>query len=240
MLVLFKRFLWTLPFICFIAGYLFLTKLYPVKEIETPNVIGKKLQEACTILSKNNLNVRLIAIKEDPLLPDSTIISQTPLVGQKIKPNQAVFIVSSTQPQKNSAPQYIQKPLNEIEQEIINKNIRAKSYAMPSIVSENSCFAQWPEAGLPLENNKMVLYVAQPMNKPILIPHLKNKSVLAVADFLKTNSIQVDIIHNANAQDDDEHTCNNCIIIDQRPLAGSIIAHNAQKPLRIQLHVATN
>src|SRR5476649_323079 len=119
MFALLKKFLWTLPFICFIAGYLFLTKLYPAKEIETPTVVGKTLQEACTILSHHTLNSRLIALKEDPLLPDSTIISQTPQAGQKIKPNQAVFIVASMQPQKNSAPQYAQKPLYEIEPEII-------------------------------------------------------------------------------------------------------------------------
>ena len=237
MLALLKKFLWTLPFVCFIAGYLFLTKLYPVKEIETPTVVGKSLQEACTILSSHTLNSRLIALKEDPLLADSTIISQTPLPGQKIKPNQAVFIVASTQPQKNLAPQYQQKLLNEIEPEIIVKNIRAKSYTMPCIAPRDSCIAQWPEAGLPLENNKMILYVASPMNKPILIPHLKNKPVLEVVDFLKTNSVQAEVIHSASTQDE-EHSCSNCIVIDQRPLADSIITHDAQKPVRILLHVA--
>ena len=126
MLILLKKFLWTLPFVCFIAGYLFLTKLYPVKEIETPVVVGKTLQEACTTLARHNLNSRLIALKEDPLLPDGTIISQTPHAGQKIKPNQAVFIVASTQPEKNSAPDYVQKPLSEFEPELTAQNIRAK------------------------------------------------------------------------------------------------------------------
>lgn len=236
MLALLKKFLWTLPFLCFIAGYLFLTKLYPVKEIETPLVIGKTLQEACTILSGHNLNSRLIAIKEDPLLADGTIISQTPLAGQKIKPNQAVFIVASSLPHKNLAPQFVQKPLQEIEAEIISKNIRAKSYIMPSIALHNSCIAQWPEAGLPLENNKMIVYVAQSIKKPILVPYLKGKPVLEVVDFLKTNSIQVDVVH-TNHDEQNQHQCDNCTILDQRPLAGSIIAHDAQKPLRIQLQV---
>lgn len=234
MLALLKKFLWTLPFICFIGGYFSLTKIYPVKEITTPTIIGKTLQEACSILSQHTLNSRLIALKEDSLLPDGTLISQTPQAGQKIKPNQTVFIVVSIQPQKNSAPQYIHKTLNEIESEIITKNIRAKSYTMPSIAMQNTCIAQWPETGLPLENNKMIIYIASPMNKPILIPYLKNKPTLEVVDFLKSNNIQVDLIH-TNDNLEENHTCSQCTIIDQRPLAGSIIALDSQKPLRMQL-----
>jgi beta-lactam-binding protein with PASTA domain len=239
MLELLKKFLWTLPFICFIIGYLSLTKLYPVKEIETPLVIGKTLQEACMILSSHRLNARLVNITQDALLPEGTIISQTPQSGQKIKPNQAVFIVASTQPQKNVAPHYVQKKLNEIEQEIVAQNIRAKSYPMPSIAIRDTCIAQWPEAGLPLENNKMILYVAQPTNKPILVPYLKNKPVLEVVNFLKTNNVQIELIHNAELNEE-QHTCAHCVVIDQRPLAGSIISHDAQKPLRMQLYVAAS
>lgn len=236
MFALVKKFLWALPFVCFIAGYLFLTKLYPAKEFETPIVVGKTLQEACTILARQNLNSRLIALKEDPLLPDGTIISQTPQAGQKIKPNQAVFIVASTQPEKNSAPDYVQKPLSEFEPELAAQNIRAKIYSVPSTAQSGICIAQWPEADLPLENNKMILYVSQTINKPIIIPNVKNKPVLEVINFLKTNGIQTDVIHTHGDQEEN-HTCAECIILDQRPLAGSIIALDPQKPLRMQLQV---
>lgn len=231
-----KKFLWTLPFICFITGYLFLTKLYPVKEIETPRVIGKTLQDACTVLAQHNLNSRLIALKEDPLLPHGTIISQTPQATQKIKSNQTVFIVASVQPEKTLADAYTTKPLHEVEQELADKNIRAKTYSVPSALRSNTCIAQWPEAGLTLENNKMILYVSQPMDKPIIIPNVKDKLVLDVINFLKSNAIEVTVIHGSNDQQEN-HQCTNCTIIDQRPLAGSIITLNAQNPLRMQLHV---
>lgn len=230
-----KKFLWTLPFICFIAGYLLLTKIYPVKDIETPNIMGKSLRQACIILAQYNLNSRLITLKVDPLLAEGTIISQTPQAGQKIKPNQTVFVVASTLPEKNHAPNVILKPLSEIEPDLVAKGIRIKNYAIPSHHHVDVCVSQWPEPGVALENNKMIIYTAISNNKPVLLPNLKNKTVPEVIEFLTTNSMVAAILH-SNVMEE-SHTCEHCSIIDQRPLAGSIITLDTKKPLRIQLQV---
>jgi len=231
-----KKILWTLPFICFLAGYLLLTKIYPVKDIETPNIVGKTLQHACSILAQHNLNSRLINLKVDPLLAQGTIICQTPQAGQKIKPNQAVFIVASTQPEKNCAPNLILKSVHEIDPELSLKGIRFKSYPLPSNHPTDTCVAQWPEPGVPLENNKMIVYVSQNIIKPILLANLKNKTVPEVLDFLAAHSMTVDIQHDSGVED--THHCSSCIVIDQRPLASSIITLDPKKPLRVQLRVA--
>lgn len=231
-----RKFLWTLPFICFASGYFLLTKLYPVKEIQTPAVVGKNLQEACTLLAQHSLNCRLVALKEDPLLPASTVISQNPQAGQKIKPNQTVFIVASTHPEKNVAPDFVLKNMNEIEADLNQKNIRAKTYQIPSALKENSCVAQWPEAGLTLENNKMILYCAHQINKPIIMPNLKNKKVSTVTDFLTQNNITFELVHESIIENA-AHECSECTVIEQRPLAGSIITLDPQKKFRIQLQV---
>jgi beta-lactam-binding protein with PASTA domain len=223
-----------LPFACFITGYVFIAKLYPVKEIDTPSVISKSLHEACTILAHHSLNARLVTVKEDPLLPDGTVISQTPLAGQKIKPNQTVFMVVVMQPAKTTAPDLIQKTVDQIQAELAAKSIRAKMYHISSILPDNTCLAQWPEPGLALENNKMIVYISQKTNKPLLIPDVKNKPVFEVVEFLKTNNILVEVMHNAEYSQEN-HACNTCTILDQRPLAGSIVAHTEQKPLRMQL-----
>lgn len=237
MLTLLKKFLWTVPFICFLAGYIFLMKLYPIKEIKTPRVLGKTLQDACSLLAQHSLNARLVATKEDALLADGTIISQTPLANQKIKPNQTVFIVASKKPEKTYAANYTNKSISEIEQELTRKNIRAKIYFVPSNLQKDICIAQWPESGTPLEDNKIILYIGATNNKPHIIPNLKHRNALETVNFLKSNNVLIDVC-NTSYDPKENHLCPNCIIKDQRPLAGSILTFDTQKPLQMQLQIA--
>ncbi|MDR3550895.1 MAG: PASTA domain-containing protein [Candidatus Babeliales bacterium] len=230
-----KKTLWIIPFLCFIAGYLALDTLYHQPDIETPTLVGKTIGQAFTILSRNNLNARLLTYKEDPIVQEGTIMSQIPAPSQKIKQNQSVFLVVSTLPQKIKAPNLLSQSLENI-QEITKKDkINLKSFRINSNYPENQCFAQKPSPGQSLDGDTVTVYVSAGMPKVVLIPNLKNKPLDQVLEFLKTYSVTTDIVHPHNI--DAYHTCNNCIISDQRPLAGSIITLNTSKPLHMQLQV---
>lgn len=232
---LMRHLFWTLPFICFCAGYLTLSNLYHIEEIEAPALIGCTTEQALALLAQHNLNARLMHFKEDDLLPDGTIISQMPPNGQKIKPNQSIYIVVSKKPQKVKTPSCIGKALHEIEPTLTLHKIHAKKYYITSIYPQSSCFAQHPNPDQELQDNKIILYLSKGNTKPVIIPNLVKKPLDSVIEFLTRHSMQPEISH--YPQEGPDHTCVTCSVVDQRPMAGSIMTLNPEKPLPIKLQV---
>jgi beta-lactam-binding protein with PASTA domain len=228
-------FIWLLPFIAFAAGYILFDHLFTIKEIEAPNLVGKTISQALHDISACKLNPRLIDTKEDINLPAGTILSQSPLPQQKIKPNQSLFLVLSTIPLKLKAPNFLHKDQTEIENELALLRIKPKFHTINSPYPAHTCFAQWPQAGSELDGNIMNIYISSPTSYLILMPNFKGKLVPHVTDFLAQHSIKPMITH--TSQDDVPHNCMYCIVADQRPLAGSIIERSLTKPLAIQLLV---
>ncbi|MCX5922313.1 MAG: PASTA domain-containing protein [Candidatus Dependentiae bacterium] len=230
-----KNLLWTLPFISFITGYVTLTVLYPQKELETPALVGKNTQEAFMILSRQGLNPRLLTFKEDALLPEGTIISQTPSSLQKIKQNQSVFLVISTQPAKKQTPSLVTKSLPAIAADLEQQHIRFKSYIVDNSAPKDLCIAQWPMPGQLLDANPITLYISAGPHKKVLVPDLKNKPIEHVIEALNAQDITTEVLHYPTQPDG--HHCTHCLIIDQRPLAGSIMRLDTEKPFLMQLQV---
>lgn len=231
-----KNYLWALPFFSFLAGYFVLERMSRVAQLDTPAIIGKQLQQAVAELSDNNLNLRLIAQKEDPDLPQGTILSQTPAPGQKIKPHQALYVVISKQPEKIAAPLLLNKHDNAIQKELEALGIRNKTYRLPSNRPSGTCIAQLPTPGNQVADEKITTYLSAGNNRPSLVPNLKGKPAPEVLEFLQQYKIEVKIMH--SSKQDKNHLCDtDCIISDQRPLAGSLVTLDEEKPLLVQLQV---
>lgn len=229
-----KNYLWVLPFLSFLSGYYLFSLFYTVKIIQTPALIGTKLHDACKILSQHNLNLRVLAEKEDPDLPEGTILSQTPRAPIKIKQNQSVFCVISTKPKKPKTPILFNKDIAEHFVQLRNLGIRTKAYYLESSYPKNWCIAQLPGPNEQLEDNTIITYVSAGSHKPVIFPDVKHKPVQDVIEFFTSHNIPVDIIHR-NQHIKEDHECTQCVVIDQRPLAGSIITLSDEKPLHVQL-----
>ncbi len=150
--------LWLLPFICFLSGYSLLNHFLYMPSVETPSLIGKNINYAAKVLSQHNLNLRIIAEKEDADLPEGTIISQTPTKQQKVKPQQSVFCVVSHQTQSAHAPCLINNQIKQVDELLKNEKIRNKSYCLASKYSEGTCIAQIPSAQEPLQYQSIITY----------------------------------------------------------------------------------
>jgi len=229
-----KDFFWTIPFFCFIAGYVLLRHLSHIDQLEAPAIVGTQLQYAVTELSSKNLNLRLIAQKEDSDLPHGTVLSQTPIAGQQVKPHQAIHVVLSKKPDKQTAPNVINKFDTVIQKELEHLGVRNKTYFLPSNKPHNSCIAQFPAPGSPLDENKIITYLSAGSNKSVLFPKLKGRPVPEVVEFLEKHGIKTEVLHSSRTPLG--HQCDHtCTITDQRPLTGSIVHLNTQKPLLVQL-----
>ncbi len=203
--------------------------------MRTPSLVGKRLDEAVAILSDNNLNLRLLAQKEDADLAPGTIISQTPSAQQKIKPRQSVYLVLSKKPLELLAPHLLAKSTDERKALLATMPIRIKEFQVPSTYPKGFCVAQDPGPQQSIENNQIMLYTSDGGNKPIIWPDFTDKLVSEVQEFLQSHGINPEIMH--HLPPNEAHTCATCQVIEQRPLAGSLLMLNPENPLRVQLRV---
>jgi hypothetical protein len=209
--------------------------LFHVPEITTPSVVGKHIQEAFAIISSHNLNARLLEEKEDSCLPAGTVIRQTPQAGKKIKPHQSLFILLSKKPSRILAPYCLNKSEKDIVASLKQHNIRAKIYRLSSIYPQGTCFAQIPLPQEPMDDTLITLYISDGNNKPIIWPNFKDRPISEVVDFLHTHNLEATIIHEYPSSA--HHVCTTCKVTDQRPLAGSLLILDPEKPTTIQLQV---
>lgn len=225
-----KNLLWILPFLFFIAGYLITSSLFHTPTIEIPSVVGRQLNEAFALLSAHQLTIQLLDQKEDADLADNTVVSQIPAPGQRAKHRQTVFLSLSQQPAPPIAPSFIGKQLAEIERMAHLSKLRLKTYFLTSVYPVNSCIAQIPMAAEPIADSTIIVYISKGTPKEIIWPNFKNKPLHQVIDFLANHNITPQLIETP-ADQTDEYT----VVIDQRPLAGSIISLDEKHVPIVQL-----
>jgi len=235
-----KQLTWFIPFLCFLTGYYSMRFIYHTNQIETPSLIGMQLPDAFAILSAHNLYPRILQEREDSDLPAGTILSQTPAPQTQIKPQQSVFLIISKPAPLPRAPLCINASKKSIMTQTQARKIRAKFYALPSIYPIDHAFAQYPAANQ-IVNDTMIVYLSCGTRKPVILPNFKELTVQEAKEYLATHPITLSLTHVRSAHGEPSrttHDCSSCIILDQRPLPGSIIALDESKPLPLSLQVA--
>jgi len=206
--------------------------IYQTNELPTPSLVGMQLPDAFSVLSRHNLYPRILQEKEDSDIPAGTILSQTPAPLTKIKPQQSVFLIISKPAPLPRAPHCINAPKKTILTQTQARGIRTKLYYLPSIYPIDHCFAQYPAPNQVVTDNSMLIYLSAGNRKPVLLPNFKQLTVQEAKEHLATHPVTLQITHVRPAP---AHECSACIILDQRPLAGSLIALDDAKPLQLNL-----
>jgi beta-lactam-binding protein with PASTA domain len=221
-----------IPFFGFLLGYFVTHWLMQKDEVATPNVIGKSLQESVVILSRNNLSVRLLHEQEDAVLPAGTIIDQIPKPYQKVKPNQNVFVTISKRESLMQVPDFYGHQHDEVAATAKKRGIDLHAFFVVSNLPKGRCIAQQPQAGTVFERNRMMAYFSAGQTSLCVLPSFKEQPVKEVEEFLKFNNIQLEVLHDRAVSSD--HQCTSCRVVDQRPMAGSIIDTTRKITVQIQ------
>lgn len=225
-------YLWIIPFLSFLGGYLLLSYYYRAKSIATPNLIGKPLDKALLLLNEYNLLVRVIEKREDSDLAEGIIVNQIPTAGQTIKTNQVMYVTITQKKGKPPIPNFC-GTTKEYAQEIAHTyGLNLLLYSLETEAPENICLAQSPMPQTLSGDMPVRLYVAHYTQKPVIMPNFKGKTVDDVVSFLSLHDITPTILSaSSNTQSD-------ALVVDQRPLPGSLVTFNQSKPLSVQLQVA--
>lgn len=227
-----KNWVWILPLICFYGTYFAFHCFFAPKILITPSLIGKQLPEAVQILSDIHLNMRILSQKEDTELTPGTIISQTPSAHSSIRPHQSIFVVISRQAEQKKAPNFLQKRNDDCNKIAQNNELVVKTYQVPYFI-DDICIGQIPDPHKPLHDNRISLYISKEPSKQFVLPSFKKRTLEEVTEFLTEKGIKYTVTHAKHIEA--QHSCKNCSVIQQKPLAGSFI--DSKKPLTIQLFV---
>jgi len=221
--------LWTVPFACFIVGYAFCYFLVHKSEIIVPSTLGKNIQEAAGILSSKNLGMRILAEREDALLPEGLVLDQIPKPGRTIRPNQHVFVLVSKRNSNKIAPDLCNKKIGEISEWARKNKIDLKIINVSSPHPKETCFAQSPNPGCKVSRKKVIVYISGGRKTFHIMPKLVGLQLDETKSLLKSVNAEVDVVKsNAPAAED-----SNGKILDQKPMAGSIV--DISKPLYVQV-----
>src|SRR5919106_6891419 len=159
--VISPSFHWVLPFLLFSFGYFGTWYLFRKKAIPMPCIVGMSVHQAIAITSQHTLNIRLLGYKHEPDLQPGIILSQIPLSGTLVKPQQSVFVVISQEPALPSMPQATQMHSKHIVSICEKQNIIPTLYYIPHTWPRDMCFAQSPTAHSPIaKNNSPILYIS--------------------------------------------------------------------------------
>jgi beta-lactam-binding protein with PASTA domain len=226
-------FLWVFPFISFLLGYQAFSLFSSKSVLQTPSVLGKQIHDAIKELSFYQLNVRILKEKDDPDFPDGIVISQSPQPSSSIKPHKSVFLVITRKPPKPEAPNLYGLTPNKASKLVAEKALRLKTFELESMYPKDTCIAQSPSPAQPVNQNNIIAYISSGTTSLRIFPVLKNRNLQEVRSFLKDFNIQFQVHHTTELKE--SHTCTNCIIVDHRPLAGSLV--DLRKPFTVQLTV---
>ena len=234
--------LWTIPFCCFLGTYVILDYMWRVPRITVPALIGTNITEALTRISPLGLNIRLADRIIEPTLPEGTIVSQSPPAGNSCRPGHTILVVVSRIPERPLTPHVIGLTIDRAIKELLDINIKSAVHQVYSPYPQSICIGQDPLGNTPLERKSVTIYTPSIEPRSILFPKFIGKELSEVQAFLEQHQITPQIVHEPPTRKHNHTSINNSlndllIVIDQRPLAGSIIRFDPSTPPIIQLQV---
>lgn len=231
-----KQYFWFIPFCASVVGYLAIAFIYRPHQVPIPHLVGYSIHDAVRSASDHQLNIRIINEKEDANLPDGTIINQIPKSPGLTKSSQTIYCTASKRPEKMMVPSFLKQSKAMILKELNALGMRSKIEYLPSDLPKDHCFAQYPSPGSFLEDEPIIIYLARSAQEPIVWPNLKGQSVSEVQNFLQLNGIEVNSSH--TTLQEPYHICTqHCVVVDQRPLAGTILPESSLSTIHVQLYV---
>lgn len=216
-----KSFIWIVPFLSFLAGYQMLRFLTHTEVIEVPPVVGLHMHDAIKTLSAFQLNVRILAEKEDPDMSEGIIMSQMPLAGQKVKPHQSIFLVITRKPPRSQAPSLYGISQEEAVAQAQELGIQLKIYPLESIHPTGTVIAQNLLRKQEVPNKLMTAAVSSGLPNMRIFPNLHGYTVEQATEFFKDLGIKVEVAHTKGQEMD--HVCTKCTVVEQRPRAATFI-----------------
>lgn len=220
-------FLWLLIVlvVIFIVNVVIESIVHSRKEIVTPNIEGKSLMEALSIVSKSGLGLKKMGESFNASLPEGTIISQVPKGGMVIREGRFINVIVSLGGEKVFVPNIIGEDKRKAE--VI---LRQYSLVVGSITEnyslrfqKNKVLQQNPIEGTIVNKGTFVDFVVS-LGAPVegsgvvLVPDFINKPVEEAIAWAQKSGLEVNVEYTLSGGEIEGS------VISQRPEPDSIVS----------------
>jgi beta-lactam-binding protein with PASTA domain len=230
---LLSPYIWALPFILFILGYMGASLFIPKRSITAPHLIGKQTHEATQICSPLRIHLYITEEKIEDDLPIGTIIYQKPTPGSTLKAGQPIFIVTTKHNDSPLLPDFIHQSKTHIMQWCKEQGVRCKIYAISSNLPEETCIGQYPQAGTRLIDKKIHVYIAKHQSNQYVFPTCIGLNAAQVHAFIQKSGNQARYYE--KNQEISQESLEQYTIVQQKPTPGTFV--KLDKPMHIQYEV---
>lgn len=166
-----------------------------VPVVEVPDIVGKNQVEAQELLVERGLVPRLSAEKYDPDVPANTVISQSPLGGEKVKQGREVYYVLSKGESLVNVPDVRELTLREAQLELENNDLELGNvdHVFHDTVPEDHVITQNPRANTSVSiGTRVDLSVSKgPQEEKTIVPRLIGLILDKAESTLKENSLEL-------------------------------------------------
>lgn len=196
-------------------------KLFFPKDVEVPNVIGQKYDDAVTKLEKAGLTIEETKEVTDEKVAEGKVIKTDPNAGEMVKEGSKITIYKSIGKKKMKLSDYHGRQYNDIVQLLSKyhfKNIRKNEVYDPS--EPGTILEQNPKADEEIipEETELVFTVSKGEEK-ISLKDLKGYNAKGVQEYAGSVGLTID-----TSQQDYSDTVAEGLVISQSPAPGALLS----------------
>jgi beta-lactam-binding protein with PASTA domain len=226
---------WLFPFLFFFVGYYTCSYIFARQSFQSPLLIGLSMHEAVKVASHYDVNVRLIAEKEDADVEEGIILRQTPQQNTYVKPHQLMYVVVSKKPKPMKAPYLMGNSYASALHIAEQHGLRLKYFAIAAPYPRGYILTQDPLPGHDIEKKVMIVYGADALCSYYILPDFTGLCVEDVDNQLHDHHVTImptDATTGQSVQKAESYH-----VVEQKPLPGSILRHDM--PMTLQLRVTS-
>lgn len=227
-------FRYIVPFIAFFGGYWACSLIIYKRQAQVPELVGKPVEQALAVAREQLLSVHLTGVTVRADLPAGIVLDQLPRAGSTVNIPQSIGVTISQAEQLPRTPDLVGKKEATLKQWSQEHTYQLDEIMVKSRYPAGHCCAQYPAPGSQMEGNHLQAFCTQPMTSHFIIPDFKGKTVQSVRALCAEQGIMLSLYHNDPSLVG-EHQCTDCVILEQLPAAGTVVARSHLKTVHFQL-----
>ena len=198
-----------------VLAYLFADSFFGGKEVGVPNVVGKTVGQARTILERKGFDVDTERAKSRR--PEGEVIAQDPAAGDKVDEGDTVTLTVSGGRPQTTVPDVVDSPQSEAEAAIEDAGLKVGSVT-PGASDEievGNVISTDPAADAEVDRGTEVDIVVSSGPSAVPVPNVRGRTEEEATAILEDAGFEVDVV------DTPSDTIDEGIVISQEPAEGS-------------------
>ncbi|ACL69752.1 Stk1 family PASTA domain-containing Ser/Thr kinase [Halothermothrix orenii] len=182
-------------FLVTMGVFIFYQQYMEVPIVEVPDVVGLEIDEAREVAAQVGLHIEKQNDVHHPEVPESHIISQYPVGGERVRQTRVIMVTVSKGPAILKSPDLVNKTLREAEVILDNQNLKIgkKEFVYNDEYPENVIIEQMPKPGDEINVESTIDLVISKGAKPrmVSVPNVVGLRLEEAEKIIEENDLKV-------------------------------------------------